>query len=323
MPASDPTDRRLRAAIYHLAHTYLEVERGLRDPEHLKPYLTPAEYRRHRIRPTHPRATATGAVLPTDIGHIHLDRHLPGQITATMPTRETDQRWGALVLHFARHAGQWRIDQLERLTRPGHLREPTVEPPEQDPLPQQIRQVTQERDLAAAAHRATTSRLADLQAADATPASTVSIRQLAEQQHTWRRHHQQLDDELTRLRETHQLRQQLGAPDPTHGAGDPATGLTHEQLLVALGPVPAEGWQSRLWHSLADEIGTYRQRWQVTDPRTVLGPDPDHPAHHHDRDELAATLRASARALGTAPPESHDRDRASQRDHARGLAAER
>jgi hypothetical protein len=127
---TDPTDRQLRAAIYRIARTYLEIERGLRPPEHLESVLTPAEYRRHRHTPSPARTRTGDAVLPTDIGHIHLDRHLPGQITATLPTRETGQHWGALVLHLARrHTGRWRIDQLERLTRPSVAREPTRNPP--------------------------------------------------------------------------------------------------------------------------------------------------------------------------------------------------
>jgi hypothetical protein len=87
MPSSDePTDPQVRAQIYKIVRVYLEIERGLRPPEQLENYLTPAEYRRHRRRPQPPASRPREAVLPTDVGRIRLDRHLPGQITATIPT---------------------------------------------------------------------------------------------------------------------------------------------------------------------------------------------------------------------------------------------
>ena len=326
MLASGHDDRRLRAAVYRFARAYIEIERGLRSPDYLEGYLTPAEYRRHRTRPLDPGARAGGPVLPTDIGHIHLDRHLPGQITATLPTREADQRWSALVLHFARNSdGQWRIDQLRRLTRLGHTLEPDQSIPQQQDLTTQIRRVTEERDLTTAALRATTSRLAELETPETTSPGSAAVDRLRHQRHTFARLRTELDAELTRLGDTHQIRQQLASVDRPPVVGDDATRLTGEQLVVALGPVPADSWRARLWGALAEEIHTYRQRWEITDPNTVLGPDSDHAQHHQDRDELAATLRASARALGSAPPGSQQQDRArtSQRDQEPGRAVER
>jgi hypothetical protein len=128
MASPEPTDRRIRADVYRITRLYLEVERACRPPDVLEQFLTPAEYRRHRSRPRHPASHTREAVLPSDIGRIHLDRHLPGQITATIPTRESGERWGALVLHFARHTGRWRIDQLERLTRPTVARDAPTAP---------------------------------------------------------------------------------------------------------------------------------------------------------------------------------------------------
>lgn len=86
MPASHPTDRQVRAEVYKIVRAYLEIERGLRPPEQLERYLTPAEYRRHRQHPPDQTIRTGQAVLPTDIRRIHLDRHLPGQITATAAT---------------------------------------------------------------------------------------------------------------------------------------------------------------------------------------------------------------------------------------------
>jgi hypothetical protein len=77
MPTDDPTDRQVRAQIYKIVRVYLEIERGLRPPDQLEKYLTPAEYRRHRRCPQPPASRPREAVLPTDVGRIRLDRHLP------------------------------------------------------------------------------------------------------------------------------------------------------------------------------------------------------------------------------------------------------
>jgi hypothetical protein len=326
MPATEPTDRQLRASVYTIAKAYLEVERGLRPPEQLERYLTPAEYLRHRARPTS-HATRTGEpVLPTDIGAIHLDRHLPGQITATLPTRETGQRWGALVLHFARrHTGRWRIDQLERLQRPSVARQPTRQPRED--LDQRIRRIQDERWLVEAAYQTTRTRLADHRhgRTHGGPLDPATAKTLRQQQRTWKRRRTELDDELADLQRRRDLQAKLTDLDRPAPSGRDPTRLTDRQLTHLLGHVPTDPWRHQLRDALTDEIHTYRKRWNVTDPNTALGPQPDDPAHRTERTELADTLRASARALGTARPDDrgHDAGRQFTEPHERGLTPER
>ena len=316
MSMPEPTDRQLRAAVYRVARTYLEVERGLRPAEHLDRFLTPTEYRRHRTRPIDPRNRPSGVVLPSELGRIHLDRHLPGQITATLPTRETEQQWGALVLHFARtHTGRWRIDQLQRLERPSVAREP-ARTPTIDPtvaLDQQIGRVADERALVVAAHQAVTTRIAELRTTpDIDDTDRKAARRiLRHQQRTWKQRRTELGHELRQLRETRRLRAELTRTEPPAlPATTRSTELTAERLTELLGEVPDDPWRARLRDAVIDEIHTYRARWHITDTRTLLGPEPDDPAHRHDRTELADPLRASARALGTRPrPAAPERTR--------------
>ena len=353
MTATEPTDRQLRASIYKLVRAYLEVERGLRSYNQLERFVTAAEYRRHRNRPSDPRLRTGRAVLPTDVGRIHLDRHLPGQITATVTTRETDQRWGALVLHIVRQDdGPWRIDQLERLTPTSIARQPTRST--HVDLDQRIEHVKEERRLADAAYHATTTRLAEAKAKTGSGAGDGDLASLREQQRAWKRHRTELDDELEALCDKRNLHQQFpaGGARPTAAVEPPepsvkrdcdqrdaqlqarpatppkATDVTDQQLTEALGPVPNEDWR-RLWHGLADEIHTYRRRWNITDPHTLLGAEPHDPEHQRERTELAELLRASARELSSETRRSHDYPsdadiaRSAARQYGRSVVAER
>jgi hypothetical protein len=330
VPPAEPTDRQLRASVYKVVRAYLEVERGLRAYEQLERFVTAAEYRRHRNRPCDPRLRTGRAVLPTDVGPIHLDRHLPGQITATVTTREEDQRWGALVLHFVRpRDGRWRINQLERLRRPSVARQPT--PSARVDLDQRIEHVDEERRLADAAHRATTTRLTEARNTTGRRAAD-DVEMLEAQQRAWERRRSELDDELKSLQDRRDIQQRFPEADaspaapatpteprtkqdldqqpPARNAHQPTPAepikVSHRQLTAALGPLPHDDWRRRLWQGLADEIRTYRHRWKITDPRTLLGPETNDPDHQRERQELAALLRASARELSNKPRRSHD-----------------
>jgi hypothetical protein len=321
MPAASPTDQQIRASVYRITRLYLEIERGLRPPDQLEAFLTDAEYRRHRKRPHHPSSRTREAVVPTDVGHIHLDRHLPGQLTATVPTRERGDRWSALVLHFTRHhTSGWRIDQLERLTRPHLARDPHGRSDEPQDIDVRIRDVEAERHLVDAAHRAATTRLRELRL---TGVDKDRQREVRQQQQTWKRRRTELDDELTQLRTTRGLRARLADVDRRQPRG--VTDLDDSQLERLLGPVPDNDWRRSLRAGLIEELHTYRRRWNVTDTRNVLGPEPADPDHRRDRDELADTLRAAAVALGTSPrePGADLRTRSRQQDHVRDVAAGR
>ena len=328
MAPTGPTDRQLRASIYKVAHAYLEVERGLRAYDQLERFLTPAEHRRHRNRPSDPRLRTGQIVLPTDIGPIHIDRHLPGQITATLTTRETHDRWGALVLHLVcQEEGRWRIDQLERLRRPTVARQHTAhEPPDLD---QRIDHVEDERRLVDAAFRATTTRLAEVN--DQSGATQDDDRELLRaQQQVWKRRRAELDDEREQLRDRRELHEPFTNPEVVAPAtADTRTELTDQQLVEVLGPIPEDQWRRRLWTGLAEEISTYRERWNISDPRTLLGGETDDPRHQRDREVLADTLRAAAPQFSREPqrspdlPREADLARSAARRHGRGVVTER
>jgi hypothetical protein len=226
------------------------------------------------------------------------------------------------VLHFARdHTGRWRIDQLERLTRPSIVRDPDRRPAEPKDLDARICDVETERRVVDAAHRAATTRLRELRRESADKGQQREVRQ---QQRIWKRRRSELDHELTHLRTTRGLRARL--VDVDRRTQHPVTDLDDAQLDRLLGPVPDDDWQQRLRDGLIEEIHTFRRRWNVTDARNVLGPDSADPDHRRDRDELADTLRAAARTLGTSPepPGSGTSRRCRhQHDQARGVAAER
>jgi hypothetical protein len=115
----------------------------------------------------------------------------------------------------------------------------------------------------------------------------------------WKRRRRELDDELATLQHTRRLRERLHAIDRPTAQRREHTRLTDQQLAEVLGPRPTDAWRARLWAALAEQIHTYRSTWQVTDRHSVLGHDPDDPAHQRARADLAETLRAAAKALGT------------------------
>jgi hypothetical protein len=227
------------------------------------------------------------------------------------------------VLHLAKsHAGRWRIDQLERLARPSVARNPDQQPHERKDLDTRIRDIEGERRVVDAAHRATTTRLRELRAAGADP---KRLRELRRQRQTWKARREELDTELDQVRTTRRLRDQLAdldLPSRRH-----PTELDDTQLEQLLGPQPDHEWRRGLRDGLIDEIHTYRRRCNVTDPRNVLGAIPTDLDHRGDRDELADTLRAAAKALGTRSRPGLGRDdeatRRTDRAHDRDVAAER
>ena len=186
----DLTDRQLATLTRHLAHVYLEVERGHRSPDQLRDYLTPSAWMRLRA-PDTPRHTQAGPVLSGDLGSVRLTRY-DDHVHATIPTRLHDDRWGALTLGLRRRGdGRWQVTELEQ------VRQRTLDdqPPPASPDPRdRRRQVEEERTLVAAAYRATRRHRASLDAD--TPNRRRVATRLADLEATWRRRLDHLDREL-------------------------------------------------------------------------------------------------------------------------------
>lgn len=293
MAASELTDQQLRRVAYSIARMFLEIERGLRPPEHMKPVLTQPAYGRFRRVALPPRPAISGPVLPTDIRGIHVSRHLPGQVTASMTCRESDDRWGALVLHLrapSQPGETWKADQLERVVnrRRDLGRDPEIE--DTPDLKERIRSIEGERFLARGARGAAAARLEELGQLPVHEQDEPAMEPLRQQASFWSTKVEELDDEILSLKQTLQLREQLGLVD----VDDQTARLSPEKLERVLGPKPTEGGRAQLWQVAADDVQGYRERWDVSDPHVALGADPEDPEQRRHRERVAELLRTVA-----------------------------
>jgi len=148
-----------RAVASFVAKTCLEIERGLRPPDHLRTFLHPAtaEHRQASLKTGHFRG---GPAVRQDIGPPHLSRLSPRHAVVTIVTRTEGRRWGALALQFRIHHIKWYVTRLERLLAAAHYRSgPVRAAPIDVSLDDHIRLATNERRLIDAALAATEQRL--------------------------------------------------------------------------------------------------------------------------------------------------------------------
>ncbi len=280
MPAPQMTDEQLRAVLYRIAQTYIEVERGLRPPDHLQRFLTPYEYRRHRAapRPDRPRL---GPVQPREMGPLHVERQGDDKISASLVTRRGDDRWSALVIHLQDRGKGWQVDHLERLERAVKTRlSRDEEPPDHHALDRRIRMVESERRLVEAAHRATATRIEDIG-----DRRTKASRQLTEQLDRWANHLVELERELDSLTRKQPLQQKHGLP-----ADDVRVGA--QEVTIAeqiLGARPEEPEAARAWDHATEDITAYRQRWGL-DAEDLIGPPTEDPSQAAERRALVQEI---------------------------------
>ena len=193
-----PTDEQVADILRFIARTCLEVERGLRPPAHLESLMDPAQ---RCVQPGQLGRFSGGPVQNNHIGKPQISRLTDTHIVATVVTRTEGDRWGALTLKVRAQGGRWRVVDLQRLLAVAHYRTPRttrVAVPSDD----RIAQITEARRMVAAAHEATSRRLADL-----TPAAPgyPAARDLARH---WQRRLGELDRQLTDFK----LRQQTREP---------------------------------------------------------------------------------------------------------------
>lgn len=313
MTRSSIAEHDLRVLVLRLARVYLEVERGLRSPDHLRNLLTPHEYRRHRVKPRYNHFPREGPVVPRDIRGLHLDTSVPGKLSATVTTREHGNLWGELVLHFRRTGDyrSWKADKLERLFRDPralsqHCEEresPDVSDDEgrsaehenspQGPtsdLDARIERVMAERHLVEAARQAATRDLADARDAASSNGNEASQRSLRQLAKDWSQRLDSLDAELADLRRAKRLRERIAKLDVPVIERRDAT-VTRNPLKKLLGPRPEEPDWAQLWDIAAEAIRDYRTRWDITDIHTALGPKPEDPNQQQQRAEVVELLR--------------------------------
>ncbi len=153
-----PTDAQLADILRFIARTCLEVERGLRPPAHLGSLMDPTQ---RCIQPGQLGRFGGGPVQNNHIGQPQISRLTDTHIVATIVTRTEGDRWGALTLKLRAHGGRWRVADFQRLLAVAHYRTPPttrVAVRSGDP----IAHIAEARRMVAAAHEATTRRLADL-----------------------------------------------------------------------------------------------------------------------------------------------------------------
>lgn len=292
--AQQPTDQQVAAIVRHLARKQLEIERGLRPPEHMAQHLTPAAYRLMRLRPREhfPRG---GPVHPKDLSGVNLTRYPDGHVYATLSTREQDDRWGAITMQLQPGPdGRFVVTELERV-RPRPMQRETPQELHQD-LDQQIRRAEDELRLTEAAVRAEQKRLAstDKQAARAEARDLVSA---------YESRLSDLDAELQDLRARQQTRAAVAAHEARESTARPPTYITK-----LLGERPADEGRLGLWCAARDAIEEYRAHWSI-DGDTAFGRQPEDKNQSRHREEAIQFVRTITPHLhrGTDRAVGHDR----------------
>lgn len=150
--ATDLTDAELRPVVTYLAKLCLEIERGLRPPDHLQGFVEPRRALRWRDSVAHGRFTG-GPVVRQDLGVPQVSRIRPDHAVATIVTRTEGARWGAITLQLRAVDNKWRIAELQRLLAASHYRGGPDSSLADDTLAHKIERATVDRRAVAAALR--------------------------------------------------------------------------------------------------------------------------------------------------------------------------
>lgn len=267
------TPRQLRAVIYRIAVIYLEVERGLRPPDQLAAFLSPAEYRRHRVTTRGARATAR-PVRPPDIGPARIDAATPDRVSASLLVQRDDNRWSALLIDLKRTGRGWQVDRLDRLER-FVPREPRHVEIDESACDRRRRFVERERQTVDAVYRAVQRRY------DSIPDKrTKPARALRPELNRWAERLASLDEEL-RVLPACKAVEHVRDTDRGGTASDGARAVdaTDDAAVRTL--------------DIETLIARYRKRWGLALDEPVLGIPVDE-IQSVDRRELLVTIREAA-----------------------------
>lgn len=254
------TPRQFRAVAYHIARTYLEVERNLRDSRHLRGFLTAAEYRRHQLAPP-PRPQSTGPVRPEDIGRVSLDSSGKDSVSASARIRRGEDAWSTLIIDLRRAVAGWQVDRLGRLEHLLPLEPSEVRVAEHD-LERRLGLAEEDRRSVRLAHEAATRRYDH-----SDDKRTRSARVLRQERDGWARLLDAVDGEVAVLVEQRAHREFLGAACMPASAelDDGGERIDPADLL---GPRPDGGSCADHWDDAAAALREYSGRWGV---HTVAG----------------------------------------------------
>jgi hypothetical protein len=195
------TDSELEAFARFLARLTLEIERDLRSPEQLQPFMPPQVWQQWQ-RGRQPGAFRGGTVVKSDIGRPRVERLDELRAIANVVTRTDRERWGALTMRLDATSGRWRATSLQRLYAARHYR---TGPPTEVvivPVRQRLTLAETDRQQASAALRAVERRRQEL------PPGSTARREVARLSTTWKEVVANLDREISTLRQREELGQQ-------------------------------------------------------------------------------------------------------------------
>lgn len=250
------TSREMRAVVYRIAWTYLEVERGLRPYQQLEAFLTPGAYRRHLVTNSHLGVAGHGPVRPHDIARIHLAHTTPDRVDADVLVRRGEDGWSTLVVDLTHRGHGWQVARLDRLE---HL--VVREPPDITPPPDLTGQIARRNDELKAL---TTARDAIADRIDAIGDGRLrAARELRSEWERWDDRCRNVAYEVAGLRRQHAA--QHANPE---AALEPTT--TDEQDRW-LGPRPHDGGHAVAWDRAYEVVAAYRERWGLDEGDNLLG----------------------------------------------------
>lgn len=281
--------QQLRAVVYKIARTYLEVERGLRPPDHLATFLSPDEYRRHRITPRAP-AGVVRPVRPPDIGRVRIDLATSDRVDARALVRGHEDRWSMLLVDLCRVGRGWQVEKLDRLERLISNQPREVEVASND-MSERVRRLEGERRSVATAYEAVSNRIERIG-----DRRTKAARALAPELDRWAKRLDELDTEASNYARTIRLHEELGTADRLQGGHDRHRTDDAGTAQPLLGPRPEDPCLGPIWDDAVECLDAYRARWGLSAGDPIPRVTGDEQAA--ERRELVDRLREAVRAVG-------------------------
>jgi len=288
------TPNQLRAVVYKIAKTYLEVERGLRPPDQLAAFLHPAEYRRHRL-PRREQSASSGTVRPTDIGRVRVDAGAPDRVNASVFVRRDDDRWSALLVDLKQTGGGWQVTRLDRLERlvGGEPRHVEID---EHAHGRRRRFVEHERRAVEAVSKVAAQRYERVP-----DKRRREVKAMRGERDRWRERLEELQAEATSL-DQRQLLEGL-VPIGELPDRDEPTGAESSVERI-LGARPDEPHPADAWDRAKEALKAYESRWELDSPTALLR-SASLDVQESDRRDLLRILAKAARELEEAKKSLH------------------
>ena len=267
-----------------IAHLYLEVERGLRPPTHLRRIMSPQAYGAQQ-RPEASRVMYGRPVTSADIGSVMITRASDNRVHAAVVARHGGDRWGAVVMELGRVRGRWIVTELTRAQDRNLVRHAVARKADAHDIEAKLRAALADRRLVRGALGAATG---DARA-------------------VWSAQARALDEEIADL----VIQSQARRRGDTYPAAFDGPASAHVTRLV--GTPPAGEQQRSWWTEAAVAISEYRRRWELTDDVEGLGPRPTTPEKKRHWQDTMAVVGEALYRLG--PETTRERPADYSRSH--------